>query len=281
MNIEDFLNPKPKPPQIEPWMLGLIKQPSPPESRRPVGSLFDLVTPPAASTLPSSSLAALFSPPLAHKQPTPANTLLGGLQLQAAPPRNPFVTLLGGVEATPIPRRKVFISYHHANDEDYKTEFERVFAQTFGGFVSKAVTDGDISPYLPTDIIRNKIRDEFIQDATVTIVLIGAETWKRRHVDWEISASLRNTKLKNRCGLLGILLPTHPNFSNAQYDRGIIPPRLHDNVVAGYAQIYNWSTNVSPLRDWIENAFSKRQTVEPDNSYPNFINNKTAERWDG
>lgn len=94
------------------------------------------------------------------------------------------------------------------------------------GFISKAVCDGDINPSFATDTIRDEIRDDFIQDATVTIVLVGTQTWQRRHVDWEISASLRTTKKHNHCGLFGIVLPTHPSFGKPSYDGGLVPPRF-------------------------------------------------------
>ena len=64
---------------------------------------------------------------------------------------------------------------------------------------------------LPVDEVRRRIRDDFIAEATVTIVLIGPRTWQRKHVDWEIHASLRDTDHNDRCGLLGILLPAHTN----------------------------------------------------------------------
>ena len=83
-------------------------------------------------------------------------------------------------------RHNVFVSYHHKNDERYKIEFERLFSGVYDILETKAVSDGDIDPYLQTETIRQKIRDEFIRDASVTVVLIGSETWKRKHVDWEI-----------------------------------------------------------------------------------------------
>ncbi len=107
-------------------------------------------------------------------------------------------------------RHNVFISYHHKNDEAYKIEFERLFSGIYDILETKAVTDGDIDPYLKTETIRQKIRDEFIRNASVTVVLIGSETWKRKHVDWEISSSIRDTQLNSRTGLLGIILPTYP-----------------------------------------------------------------------
>jgi hypothetical protein len=127
--------------------------------------------------------------------------------------------------------------------------------------------------------VRQKIRDEYLSDSTVTVVLIGPQTWQRRHVDWEISSSIRQTKLSSRSGLLGILLPNHPNYGTPNYDAGIVPPRLFDNDVCGFADIYNWSDSPAEVARWIEIAFNKRDTVQPDNSYPHYVYNKTGDRW--
>ena len=108
--------------------------------------------------------------------------------------------------------------------------------------VDKSVTDGDIDVDLKTDTIRQKIRDEFIADASVTVVLIGRCTWQRKHIDWEIGSSLRDTKKNSRCGLLGILLPNHYDFSRDVYRGHLIPPRLIDNCGGNdaFAPIYDW-----------------------------------------
>ena len=80
--------------------------------------------------------------------------------------------------------------------------------------VDRSVSTGDIVDQdLPVDEIRRRIRDDYIADATITVVLIGRCTWQRKHVDWEISASLIDTPHNDRCGLLGIRLPTHTDFS--------------------------------------------------------------------
>ena len=127
---------------------------------------------------------------------------------------------------TTVPRHKVFISYHHYNDEYYKD----LFCKWLGSdFVNKSVEDGDINPYVAIETVRQKIRDNFIADATVTVVLVGKCTWQRKHVDWEIGSSLRNTKFNPRCGLLGILLPTHYDFGRVNDCLRRIPPRLADN----------------------------------------------------
>lgn len=74
------------------------------------------------------------------------------------------------------------------------------------------VSNGDISDDCSANYIMQQIRENYLSDSTVTIVLIGKETWKRKYVDWEISASIRNTQKNPRSGLIGILLPSRPGF---------------------------------------------------------------------
>ena len=93
------------------------------------------------------------------------------------------------------PRHKVFVSYHHDNDQAYRNAFENLFANTYDIMVSKSVQIGDIDPNLKVETIRQKVRDEYLRDSTVTVVLIGSATWQRKHVDWEIGSSIRHTQL--------------------------------------------------------------------------------------
>ncbi len=93
-------------------------------------------------------------------------------------------------------RRKVFVSYYHQEDQEYKDRFVRMMSDYM---VDKSVDTGDIIDQdLPVDEIRRRIRDEYIADATVTVVLIGRCTWQRKHVDWEISANLIDTAHNDR-----------------------------------------------------------------------------------
>lgn len=143
--------------------------------------------------------------------------------------------------------------------------------------VDKSVTEGDIDDAnLATETVRRKIRDNFIRDATVTVVLIGPCTWQRKHVDWEIGSSLRATTSNPRCGLLGILLPNHPNAHSGKYNSYLLPPRLADNVgsVDPYAILYSWSENAAEIRNWIHRAFVRKGRTPPKNSRPQFGRNR-------
>lgn len=181
----------------------------------------------------------------------------------------------------PAPRRKVFISYHH-EDQAYKDEFVRAMDNDF---VDKSVEDGDIDDTnIATDTIRQKIRDEFIADATVTLVLIGPCTWQRKHVDWEIGSSLRDTEKNPRCGLLGLWLPNHPDFGKKNFHPNLIPPRLADNLNGdnSFAKIYDWK-RLDPngrniIRNWIHTAFLRRdKQPNPNNGRPQFGRNRSGD----
>jgi hypothetical protein len=175
-------------------------------------------------------------------------------------------------------RHKVFISYHHANDQAYRDKFERLFYNQHNIMISKSVQIGDIDPNAGTDYIRNKIRTDYLQDSTVTVVLIGTHTWQRKHVDWEIGSSIRDTKNNTRSGLFGIFLPTYPLNDNT-YNPYTIPPRLQKNVESKYAKLYVWDETPSVVLEWIHQAFERRNTCNPDNSYPSFVNNKSGQGW--
>lgn len=176
-----------------------------------------------------------------------------------------------------VPRHKVFISYHHDTDQQYKDFFTSMMR---GSIVDKSVQDDDIDDAnLKVETIRQKIRDEFIRDATVTVVLIGPCTWQRKHVDWEIGASLSSTRTNPRCGLLGLLLPNHFDADRRKFNARRTPPRLADNIYGNepFAKIYDWTTDVESIRGWIHEAFQRRNGDPPDNSRVQFGKNRSGD----
>ena len=173
-----------------------------------------------------------------------------------------------------IPRHKVFISFHE-EDRQWRDYFVTALG---GGIVDKSVHEEDIDDNpLKTETVRQKIRDEFIADATVTVVLVGPCTWQRKFVDWEIGSSLRQTKRNSRCGLVGLLLPNHPDFQRSTYHPSLVPPRLYDNVrpEIGFAHIGNWNPfgSADPVLHAIDWAHRNRYTVNPDNRRVQFAHN--------
>ena len=101
---------------------------------------------------------------------------------------------------------KVFISYHHKRDQDYKDELID-FGKHFSVFIDKSVDTGGISEDLSDQAIREKIRDDHLRDSTVTVLLVGLETQRRKHIDWEIYSSMFDGVRNKKSGILVINLP--------------------------------------------------------------------------
>lgn len=181
--------------------------------------------------------------------------------------------------ARKIPRHRVFISFHE-KDIKYKERFVRMMASRM---VDRSVDTGNIDDAgIKTATIRNKIRDEYVRDATVTVVLIGPCTWQRKHVDWEIGGSLRDTRTNPRCGLIGILLPNHPDFGKRRHNLKRVPPRLADNARGEdpYAHVYDWPEPWAPARvaEWIHRAFVRRKGLPPNQKRSSFGRNWTRRK---
>lgn len=181
----------------------------------------------------------------------------------------------------PTNKHKAFISFHH-DDEAHRDEFETQFADHF---ISKAVQIGDIDPDNSTDYTARLIADDYISDASVVIALYGANTHKRKHVDWEISAGL-NRKVGGHSGLVVIILPSFlisPYDQNGVYKQELLYPRLHPRTVkslkSGFAEVYFWKCNYPlnevNLSDVIHQAYERRVTHKEliDNSDPQYSNN--------
>jgi len=179
-----------------------------------------------------------------------------------------------------MPRRRVFVSYHFRNDQKWRKRFDTRFGGSAGVVEFGGVEMGEIPDGLKTETVRQRIRDEFLRRTSVTIVLIGTQTWQRKHVDWEISSSLRHTDLNPRSGLLGLFLPTHPSYGQQTYDKGIVPPRLYDNAAIGYAVMAHWSDDPHRLAELVSKAYNRKTQLNPTNRRPMFGNNRTAPRWD-
>jgi plasmid stabilization system protein ParE len=182
-------------------------------------------------------------------------------------------------------RRNVFVSYHHGQpgtdgDVEYRDRLERVFEANGDTLLWGAVPDDVIDQRLPEDEIRRQIRDHHLRNTSVTIVLIGARTWQRRHVDWEIGSSLCHTEFSPRSGLFGLLLPTHPDYpGKPSYSQYRIPPRLYDNLACGYAKFYEWTENPEYIAHMIDEAYNRKSAIQPDNTRTPFVNNRDGDRW--
>jgi MTH538 TIR-like domain (DUF1863) len=156
-------------------------------------------------------------------------------------------------------RHKCFVSYH-ADDEGEVASFIESFGHVFIPRVIGLSEEDDFIDSYDTDYVMDAVREQYLTDSTVTIVLLGRCTWSRRFVDWEVYSTLRNDKLNRRSGLLAIVLPS---IANAYQGRQ--QPRVADNIKgengdAGYARWWVYPPSGTDLRRWIEIAYDARST---------------------
>lgn len=156
-------------------------------------------------------------------------------------------------------RHRCFVSYHHADEAEVQ-QFIETFDHDHDIFISRGIgasMPGDVINSNAADYIMSRVRQLYLNDSTVTIVMVGRCTWARRFVDWEIAASVRNTANSRRNGLLGITLPSVANDLTKQ-----LPPRLNDNVNGenGYARWWTYPEYAESLAYIIEEAFTARTT---------------------
>ena len=126
----------------------------------------------------------------------------------------------------------IYLCYHR-DDQEHVDTFLRDFDHLYGLAIGREESE------LPEDILRDndkhsvihKIRDRYLKDSIITLVLLGPCTYTRRSVDLELMASLHHgddemaspdeaERLPN--GLLGIMLP---NYNSAGF-----PDRLNENL---------------------------------------------------
>lgn len=153
-------------------------------------------------------------------------------------------------------KRKVFIS-HYKGDHDEVQDFLDYFVENENVFIPRVLGANENYDYIDstnTDYVMSQIRKKYLEDSTVTIVLIGKCTHSRRYVDWEIKSSLtQGSETPN--GLIGIILPSLGSSAN-------LPPRFLDNWTKDhincYSRYYVYPKNAETLGSWIEDAYNAR-----------------------
>jgi hypothetical protein len=190
-------------------------------------------------------------------------------------------------------KRKVFISYHHANDQKYKKALTDL-NEKHNIFIDMSVELGDIPDDLPDQSIRKIIRDEYLKDSTILILLVGSETKNRKHIDWEIYSSMYDGEVNKKMGILIITLPEifsysrvsseeekkkiYPNATNwitletrKEYEEKYphMPARVIDNFLKKNVKIsvVNWehiNGNPNNLSYLINEAYENKSSNEYD-----------------
>ncbi|MGK7286085.1 TIR domain-containing protein [Buttiauxella agrestis] len=192
-------------------------------------------------------------------------------------------------------KHKVFISYHHANDQLYKNNLEEMNKE-HDIFINRSVSLGDIDEDEDAQKIREIIRDDYLRDTSVLILLVGLETKNRKHIDWEVFSSMRDSPKNKKSGILVVNLPstgttcirsTHGESEKAQIHPGIsswtnidkrstfeerfpyMPARIIDNFMKkdSYISVVNWDQiywNPENLEKLIELTYDDRDKCSYD-----------------
>ena len=191
-------------------------------------------------------------------------------------------------------KHRCFISYYHFDDQWYKETLVR-WAKANDIFIDGSVDTGDIDDDNLTDEqIREIIRDEYLADTTVTIVLVGPNTKKRKHVDWEIYSSMFDGKKNKKSGIIVIMLPetncsyvhaahgeqktVFPDIENwtslseQEYDYRypFMPKRLLKNIKSGAKiSVTTWDRlDSDKFKMMIDDAYNDRASCKYDFSLP-------------
>ncbi len=191
-------------------------------------------------------------------------------------------------------RHKVFISCHYQEARKYKDALEswNDYADIFD---NESVQEHEIHDSYPDEQIRRIIRDYYIRDSTVTIVLCSPDIRTRKFVDWELHATMYDTQKNPKGGILAISLPDARNDEYAapgdeclvpnaygyreEHQQWWLENRFHDlpdrlfwNVMYGVPiTIVNWETvywHREVLGRLIDSAFQRRKTNRYRNDMP-------------
>jgi hypothetical protein len=153
-------------------------------------------------------------------------------------------------------RRKVFISHFREDRQEVDAFIDR-FAnkeKVFIPYVLGANNNDEFIQSRNSEYVMTQIRKRYLQDTTVTIVLVGSCTHSRRYVDWEVKTSLRQGEYTPN-GLMGIILPSKGKSA-------YLPPRLEANWYSGhencYARYWVYPNSAEQLGEWIEDAYKAR-----------------------
>lgn len=167
-----------------------------------------------------------------------------------------------------VVKPKVFISYHH-KDQVYIDAFRKQYGADYEVFtdcsLDEAIESNDLH------YVNRTIREDFITGTSITIVICGTDTWKRKCVDWEIYSTLHKDH-----ALLGIALPhVQPVIQNGRQVI-IVPSRLHTNIESGYAHWIDYPANAQVLKQAIDHALArnKQNKLYKNNSAMKMARNK-------
>jgi hypothetical protein len=149
--------------------------------------------------------------------------------------------------------RSVFFRFHYQRDI-WRVNIVRNHFVTRGGYNQSGYWDHSLWEEAKKDgeLALKRLINKGLQDTSVTVVLIGAETAQRRWVNYEIEKSHERGN-----GMLGIYIHNIPNLEKQKDNRGANP---FDNFtiekMSAIYPTYDWVANdgYNNFSTWVENA---------------------------
>ncbi|WP_342275862.1 TIR domain-containing protein [Spiroplasma endosymbiont of Nebria brevicollis] len=184
--------------------------------------------------------------------------------------------------------KTIFITYYHASEQKEKDELSKLFTELYSEYFAlkdMSVKTHNIDTKLPDRKAFQIIREHYLKDTDVTIIILGKYTKYRRFVDWEIATSLSiygSLGRRKKWNDLIILLTddfieqekTNPVFDGKNYSSLIYEQnsgqRIYDNVINGYATVESFShmySNPGKLKKLIDKPQdNSKKGISPNNT---------------
>jgi hypothetical protein len=162
--------------------------------------------------------------------------------------------------------KKIFISYVRNDSEKYINKIKKKLIDMQFDPITEMV---NLAKKYDDQGIRTIIRDKYMKDCDYVLVLLSENSWKRKHIDWEISAALRDSEFNPRKAVVTVFMPSYGEMFIRNNSK--TPQRLIGNIKRGYIQTvtYNQFLTTNSI-DVFEKAYEilKNGAILPINNMP-------------
>lgn len=132
--------------------------------------------------------------------------------------------------------KKIYISCYENNDMVFKEkiiELNKMRKDTIFNLINSQESEIEKEILLINNNNQSfieRIRNKYLRDADVVILLVGLETKKRKTIDWELKAAMTETNLFSKSGILIVYLPEITERFGAKIPRSILPNIILKNM---------------------------------------------------
>ncbi|MDE3075719.1 MAG: TIR domain-containing protein [Chloroflexota bacterium] len=148
-------------------------------------------------------------------------------------------------------RYRCYLSFDHQDESPARAFIEEFDPRQEYLFTRKETVPNYILSSTDPAFVAQRMRQYFLLESTVTIVLVGKATWTQRSVEAELLGSLYRANGLQPSGLVAIRL-LHRSITLK------LPERLRLNLDSGYARFHLYPDNPLELSAWIEDAHKRR-----------------------